>query len=244
MRKYGWISLILVGMLAVGGMLFQPFVSHADNPSAEAKRTLDVIGQATMVVKYDTATLSFGVSELHPTAVEAYQAMGKQMNAVVEALKSKGIKEEQLKTGTLSLQPEYEWLKEDGQKLRGFRATNSLSVETQELDQVAELMQIAVEAGANQVNGVSFSVKNKERLVQSALDLAVDNAKEKAERVAKRLGTQVAGVYSVQVHDQSGSPVRYEMARKTMAADSASSAPVFQGDGELSVSISVTFELR
>lgn len=244
MRKYGWISLMLVGMLTVGGLLFQPFVSHAENPSAETKRTLDVTGQATVVVKYDTATLSFGVSEIHPTAVEAYQAMGNQMNAVVKALKAQGIKEEQLKTGTLSLQPEYEWLKEEGQKLKGFRATNTLAVETRQLDQVAALMQTAVEAGANQVNGVSFSVKNNESLVEDALDLAVDNAKEKAERVAKRLGTAVAGVYSVQVHDRNSGPIRYESANKMMAMDGASSAPVFQGDGELSVSISVTFELR
>lgn len=246
MRRYGWVALLLIGMLAVGGALFRPHISAAEGESAATQRTLDVVGQGTVVMKYDTASLSFGVSELGATAVEAYAAMSAKMHEAAHVVQQKGIKPEQIKTGNFSIYAEYDWTQEGGQRLKGYRATNTVTVTTQKLDQVAELMQAVVGAGVNQIHGINFSVKDQEALIEQALDLAVDNAKARAERVAKRLGTSVAGVYKVNVNHYGGGPVAYDT--RSMKAEASmlagAPAPVFSGEGEISVTVSVTFELR
>jgi uncharacterized protein len=246
-KRLGIVAMLLVGAFALAATVFQPKTTLAETP-APIQRTLDVSGTGTLTVKYDTAEITLGVSELKPASGEAFAAMSTSMDKVVNALKAKGVKDLDLKTGTLQLNAEYDWTKEGQQQLRGFRATNTLHIRTKQLDKVADLVQVAVEAGANQLQGVRFLVEDTDKLLNDALDLAVDDAKAKAERVASRLGTKVVGVYRISVNDGGRGPVMYDAYRaeagyaKPMAA--APAAPVFSGTSEYTATVSVTFELQ
>ena len=210
LRRFGFVTLLLLGAMLVAGALGQPGVSFANTETAAAARTLEVTGRGLVMTKHDTATISLGFNSVQENAVSAFNTMAGSMNDVAVALKQMGIKDEQIMTGTLSLQPEYEWLKEGGQVLKGYRAINTVSITTQELNRIAEIIQVAIGAGANQLNGISFAVKDGDELIEQAIDMAVDDAKAKADRVAKRLGTEVVGVVRVSIQDEGRSMVKSE----------------------------------
>lgn len=244
MRRYrNWLVGLLLGAAMLTAFMFHPRATLAETPEPGS---LDVTGHGVMKVKYDQATINLGVTQLRETPTAAFNAMSEDMNKVAAALKAMGITEDQLKTGVLSLDAQYDWVQNEGQKLRGYRATNSITVTTQDLDKVATLIQTAVSNGANQLNGLSFSVKDTDALQNQALDLAVDDAKAKADRVAKRLGAVVAGPRRVTIQD-AGRPITYAPTAYAgaMKADAALPAPVFSGGTmEYSVTVSVTFDLR
>ncbi len=247
-KRFGLVALLLAGAFVLAATMFQPRPTLAEAP-AQPQRTLDVTGRGTLVVKYDTAEITVGVTELKEASGAAFAAMSTSMDRVVAALKAKGVKETDLKTGTLSLNAEYDW--KDGQQLlRGFRATNTLVITTKNLDKVAELVQVAVEAGANQLQGVRFKVEDTDALLNQALDAAADDARAKADRVAARLGTKVSGVYRITVIDGDRGPIIYDAYRAeagyaTKAMAAAAPAPaVYAGNSEYTATVSVTFELQ
>jgi uncharacterized protein YggE len=103
-------------------------------------------------------------------------------------------------------------------------------------------METAVTAGANQVQGVSFSLSDPSVLEGQATDAAIDNARAQADRAAKRLGTSVKGVQKVTVMNQSGPIV--PMYAKDMAYSTGSSPAVYSGSGEYSVAVSIVYEIQ
>ena len=244
LRRFGFVTLLLLGAMLVAGALGQPGVSFANTETAAAARTLEVTGRGLVMTKHDTATISLGFNSVQENAVSAFNTMAGSMNDVAVALKQMGIKDEQIMTGTLSLQPEYEWLKEGGQVLKGYRAINTVSITTQELNRIAEIIQVAIGAGANQLNGISFAVKDGDELIEQAIDMAVDDAKAKADRVAKRLGTEVVGVVRVSIQDEGRSMVKSESVGRADAGPAAMMAPVYSGTGEVRATVSFTFELK
>ncbi len=245
MKKFALVPVLLAALLLVTALFPSPSNAEASTTGSEPSRTISVTGQGRLTVKPDTATITFGVSEVKPTPSEAYTALSASLNKIAPAIKSMGLKDEQIQTSMFNLNAEYNWTQDKGQQLVGYRSTTTLTITTQNLDQVAGLIQTAVEAGANQLNGVSFSVKDTDKLLEQALDMAVDDAKAKAERVASRLGAQVVRVMTINVMDN-GTPMYVDRAMdeaKAMMAGAAP-APVFSGESSFSASVSVVFEIQ
>jgi len=244
--RNGLFTILLAGLLVLGIAAFNPQGAQVQAAEDDSPvRTLSVVGRGQLEVKPDTAVITVGVTEVKPTPIEAYNALSESINKVADAVKAKGVKEDNIRTSVFQLSPEYNWTQERGQELVGYRATNTLSITTQDLDKVADLIQATVEAGANDLRGINFTVKDTEKLLEEALKAAVADAKAKAELVAGEFGDKIARVQSVTVQDQGASLVRAE-AEAFMALDEAFKAavPVYSGTTTFSAVVSVTFELQ
>lgn len=244
--RNGLFTILLAGLLVLGLAAFSSQGAQVHAAEDDAVRTLSVTGRGQLEVKPDTAVITVGVTEVKPTPIEAYNALSESINKVAEAVMARGVKEGDLQTSVFQLTPEYNWTQERGQELVGYRATNTLSITTQDLDDVAGLIQAAVEAGANDLRGISFSVKDSAKLLEEALKLAVADARAKGELVAAEFGARIARVQSVSVQDQGSSMVRVE-AEAPMALDGAFKAapvPVYSGTTTFTATVSVTFELQ
>lgn len=241
MRKRAWILLTVVLLLTA---IFVPN-SYAEGtaPAAASQtvKTLEITGTGRISYTYDTAEITLGVSEIADSPTAAFKAMSAKINSVTSSAQTKGINQAALKTGNLSLYQEYDW-KDGVQTVRGYRATNTVTIKVKDLSRVPELMEAAINAGANMVEGVRFSLADPGALEGQALDAAIDNARAQADRVAKRLGTSVRGVQKVQVLGNSGPIYTYGLA---VRAESSAMAPsVYGGQGDYSVSVSIVFELQ
>lgn len=206
----------------------------------QASNTILVSGSGTASAQADEATIILGVQTEGEIASEASKRNAKSMNAIINALKSLGITEENMKTVSYSVRPIYS--PKNYTKIIGYRVTNMISVKVTDMDLIGAVIDAAVENGANRISGVSFglSQERREELVRKAYTAALKDAEDKATLIAKTLGLKITGVYSVSERVyQPYQPYRYEF-----AVEALKGTPIIGGKLSISVTVQViyTFE--
>lgn len=207
---------------------------------------LSVSGEGEVKVKPDTAYLSLGVETQARTAREAQQENARAMGAIVDRLQGLGLSKDDMQTTGVNLYPDYRY-DEKGPQLIGYRASNSLRVTVHDLNRVGEILDAAVAAGANQVQGVSFTVEDAAEARHEALARAVRDARGKAEAMAGAAGMGIAGIRAIVEGGASVPPViMRELYKSAAAAEPAAAAPtpVIPGDMTIRATVSVTYTIR
>lgn len=229
MRRIALVAGLLLAAAALAGAL-RPEGAAAVDPAADPD-TVTVTGTGSVEAVPDEARISAGVETRAATARAALAANAAAMRKVLNALRAKGAAD--VTTQTVSLSPSF-----DGQgQPNGWVATNVAGATTA-LGRAGELIDAAVEAGANTVSGPSLSRSDAERLYREALGKAVTDAKERAEILARAAGR---GVGRVTAMTESGAIAIPYAAKDAMASGEAT--PVVSGAQETIATVSVTFEL-
>lgn len=160
------------------------------------KRTLSVSGSASESVIPDTASINIGVLTQAATAREASEKNNEAMTSVINALKSIGLQDRDIRTSFLSIQPLYRSREEGAAIITGYSASNSVQVTTKTLNNLSDIVDGSVLAGANQINGITFSVseEKQKQIHDGLLAKAVSDASAKANRLAESLNVRIVGV--------------------------------------------------
>jgi hypothetical protein len=131
------------------------------------------------------------------------------------------------------------------QILIGYRVSNILSIQTDNIDSAGNIIDVAVSSGANRVDNVSFQLSD-EKLQKIGDDLiadAINDATQKAEKALLPLKQKIVGVKSVIVHDNMmpyyDSPMRASF--DGFAESSMKSAPIMSGEEEIRTDVSVVY---
>jgi uncharacterized protein YggE len=219
-----------VRILAIGIAILATPVAHA------ADRLVTVNGEATVNVAPDTAVIRVGVTSAARTAREAGDANGKQMTAVLAAIKDAGIAARDIQTSRLSLQPQYDPNRSGTARLLGFQATNQITVNIRDIEKLAGIIDQAISAGANEMSGLEFLVSQQSKLLDQARDEAIADARRKAELYAKAAGARLGAVVSISEEGSSPPP-------RPMQAMRAGAAPVAPGEQTLRAVVGVSYEL-
>lgn len=219
-------GLTTVALASVVGL---PDLAGAQEPGS-TDDTLTVSGVGTVGAVPDEAQLSFGVETRRPTAQAAVAANGDAMRRVISALRQAGARE--IATQWVSVYP---YTADDG-SVQGYVASNSVSASS-DVEDAAALIDAAAEAGANQVSGPGLSSSNAEALYRQALAKAVDEARARAEVLAKAAGRSLGRITTIVESGAQPVPV-YDR------AEAAAPTPIVPGQQETSATVSVTFSLR
>jgi uncharacterized protein YggE len=197
------------------------------------------VGQAQ--AKPDIASVSLGVQTQAPVARDAQTENSELMAKVIDAIKAMGIEDEDISTHGLSLRPRYD---REGQKVVAYLATNNVSVIVRDLDQVGEVLDAGFDAGANVAGGVQFSIADPTDSRNQAMELAVADARDRADVLAKAAGVTIVGVLSV-TEDSGG----YSSPRATNVMAFAESAamklatPIEPGELTIGVRVRVVYSI-
>ena len=229
------------------GVLCAGLVLGMAGCAAEAeKNTITAVGAGSVKVTPDMAKIYLGVNTVDETAEAAQEQNAETMAAVMEKLKSLGITEENMKTGSYSVYPNYYYDYQTGaQSITGYTVTNMVTVTTEKVDGVAEIIDSAAEAGSNINNGIDFTLKDKEEHYNTALKLAMENAAKKAGVMAESMGKtlgQTVDVKEYQSYDAYTSYAYYESAKGMGAARSDVSTPISYDDIEVTANVEVTYQ--
>lgn len=204
----------------------------------QTQPSLNLAASGEVRVAPDMATVTFGVVTEAPTAQAAMAQNAERMNAVSAALRRAGIAERDIQTSGLNLQAQYDYQENQPPKLRGYQASNRVTVRVMDLTKTGATVDAVVAAGVNQIDGVAFGLKDPTTAENEARRLAVRALQAKAQLYAEALGVTLGGVRSLNegggYTPQPPMPM-YAMRAQSMAADST---PV--SGGELSVKIDVT----
>ena len=218
-------------VVALAGAVGLPDLAGAQSAS-DAPDSVTVSGVGIVDAVPNEAKMSFGAETRRPTAQAAVAANGDAMRRILNALRQAGGRE--LQTQWVSV---YAVTDETGQ-VREYAASNSVSAVSDVAD-AAALIDAAAEAGANQISGPGLSSSNAEQLYRQALAKAVDDARLRAEALARAAGRSLGPITSMV---EGGSSTPEPMFRaEAQAADSAAIVP---GEQETSATVSVSFTLR
>jgi len=154
--------------------------------------TIVVTGLGSASAKPDQAELRLGVSTKGATATEALTKNAESMGRIMEKIKAMEMVEE-IETSRFSLRPDYSRMVE---KLEGLIVDHVFRVTTTDLDKVGEIIDKAVETGANKVEMINYTFKRDtlEELSKRARQKAMSDAKAKAETIADSLGVEIVGI--------------------------------------------------
>jgi uncharacterized protein YggE len=211
-----------------------PSGASGDTP-ATPDRSITVSGQGSVEAVPNQTAFTFGVTTRGKAAAQALQANSVDMAKVIAALKGAGVKAADLRTSYVSLSPV---TSEDGQTITGYSASNSVSATIDGIARAGEIVDVAVAAGANTVDGPALSIDDQDALYRSALKAAVADARKKADTLAEASGLQVGAVRSVIEGSSAPSPVPY-----TDAKAPAASTPIEPGMQEVMATVTVVFDV-
>ncbi len=215
--------LALAAALAIGGPAYSAHIDTAPPPYIE------VTAEAETRVAPDRAHLDFGVMTRADTGGNAAQQNAARMKAVLSAVRGALGTESQIGTGTYNVRAEYSQSREGGEpRIIGYVATNIVRLETPELGRIGELIDIAIKAGANQVQRIAFGLSDTAAPRRNALREAVLKAQSEAEAIAAALKLTLGPVQSIT--DQEAGPIRpYAQDAVLMRAQAGATTPVEPG---------------
>ena len=230
-------------LTAVATLALAPFASQAfaDTP-VPAATTLSLSVDGNAVATPDMATVSFGVQTQGNTAAEALKANNTRMTAVLAALKSAGIAAKDIQTSSLNLNPQYTYGNNVPPTLTGYQASDEVSVRVNDLVQTGPVIDQVVKAGVNQIESVTFGLKDSNAALDQARQNAVATLAQRASLYAAATGLHVVRLVSIEEgQTQSVVPPRPMFAMAKMASPAAT--PISEGELHLGVTVSATYEL-
>lgn len=159
---------------------------------------LTVNGTGVVTMDPDTAVLSLGVQESAIDVSEAQAEVNKKVAAVVEKLTSMGVKADDIHTGSIYIYKDYDYsssfVRTQDER---YVARYDIYFDTKDIDNAGKYIDAVFDAGANNFNNISFSASDTEKEKTRALELAVENAKVKADVLAAAAGMKVAGIEAI-----------------------------------------------
>jgi len=233
----GWLaSAILVALMAVGGvavLTHRPPVDAAASPST----LVTVVGSATTPVTPSTAEVNLGVTASASSAASAMSEVSRKVSAVFQGLTAAGVPASDIETGQLSLFPQY--APGSVGRIAGYQASENLRVVITQLARVGSLIDTAVAAGANQVEGVSFLPAHPHQVAEAAYQRALADAKSQAQMLAQAEQDHVLGVVSIDTTQSAvpRSPMFAQPAPRTVAV------PIYPGQQREVTTVTVRFRI-
>ena len=167
--------------------------------SADSKRVTRVMVTGDSIVKAqpDSATLMISVVTQAKRAIDAQQDNASKSDAVIRAIKA-AVPGAEVKTSGYNVQPQRVYRENQPPTITGYEARNTVTVTLSDLKKVGTVIDAASQAGANDIGGVMFTLKQDRPARDQALSEATSEAISKARVIAQALGGRVVRIVEVQ----------------------------------------------
>ena len=216
------------------------------NNATTNTNTLSLTGAATNTVKPDKVTVSLGVETTDKTANAALAANSKIMNLVLDRLKAAGVKDNETSTSSFSISPNYNYSLPSSSRITGFTVSNSIQIQSTNINNTSKWIDVAIAAGANTVDRIDFALSDKklEKTKNSLIRQAIQDARAKADIVASAAGVKVVGIRSINLNEVAiqPPPPPIPLAAQSLAtAEKARPTPIISGQEEITTNIGIIF---
>lgn len=243
------ISLAKKMLLALLVVTMCGFTSTAFAHGDIVDEVVSVTGIASMTVPPDKATISMGVEKTGATAIEARNVATDAVNKMIRKLNFLGVKDSAIKTANYYVRANYVTVNKKS-KISNYTFNYTVNVEVEKIKNIGKIIDGMYEAGANNMNSVQFSLKNREAIERKLLALAVKNAQQKAEIVAVAGGRNLGVLQSVFINDAEGeshesrNAVALYMAKSSLGTPLQGNTNIMNGELTLKVKLYAKFDLK
>ena len=191
----------------------------------------------------DIASINLGVMTEGKTAADALAANATRMTAVVASLKKAAVAEKDIQTSNLSVNPQYRYVENQAPVLIGYQVSNQVTVAVRDLKKLGAAVDATVNAGANQVNGISFGLADPSAAENAAREAAVRALSAKADLYAQATGYRVLRLVTLSEGGGHSPQPPMPMAAMAMRSEAKDSSPVSGGELNIRIDISAIYEL-
>ncbi len=240
-------AMVLLMMFAssVVGQEAQPAGWSVFQPS------LSVSGVGEVSVKPDRAVIRLGAVAQAKDAQAAQREVNQTLGKVLDAITAAGVAAPNITTAGLSLYPVYSdragSVREADQPIEpriiGYRASNTVQVQVDDLNLVGTVIDAGVNAGANQLESLSFELKDDSRAREQALQQAAQKAQAKARTIAHAMGTNLGPILDIQEGGVNVAPPVPFVGRSAMAM-AERSTPIEPGQIRVEATLTVRYGIK
>jgi uncharacterized protein YggE len=250
-------------MLLLGGALILT-LAHPNPPTAAAQaeapapqaqvgseRSITVVGEGQVKIQPDMAQVNIGIEVISDTVKGASSLGADTMAAVMTALKEQGVADKDMQTSGYSVWVERPYGPDGPAPDRApiYHVSNSVSVTIRDLDKVGSVLDAAIEAGANNIYGVTFSLVDPTPLMAQAREKAVADAQAKAQDLAELNGVNLGDVVSVSEVIGSGTSGGYypgfgRLAVAAQGMGGGGGGPISPGELQMISQLQITYAIQ
>lgn len=235
--------LLTCSLLIASTFAFPTFADDDD----EHIPTLTVSGTAVVTAAPDQAKIRLAVVTEGKDASDVARDNARLTTAVIRALVGAGADEDDIDTASFSVEPQYDYNNRNRESrpptIIGYRVSNEVLVSTLDLDNAGELIGAGIEAGANRVNGLRFTLRDNTSQRAEAIAIATAAARSDAEALAEAAGISLESVHRIDLVPSYVQPVQREfIGRSAMALDSAA-PPINPGDIEVRAQVNIVYRI-
>ena len=243
LSKKGFIMKKLLLIIGIFLLLTSTAQSQQDKRRPRVP-SITVNGEAMISAEPDQAQIDIGVVTQARSAPEASKENAERLSRVLTEVKKLLGKSDEVKTSGYSLTPNYRYPQGGKPEIVGYTASNTVRIKTNTLDLVGRLIDGAMQAGANNVNRLVFTLKDEQGAQLEALRQASAKAKSKAEAVAASLGLKVVRIAAINEGERTIQPIyRQAMAARGETLAAQAPTPVEPGTVDVRSTVSLTAEV-
>ncbi|MGB9847725.1 MAG: SIMPL domain-containing protein [Minisyncoccia bacterium] len=244
--QYSLAAFLIVAALV--GLIFGWSI-YLRSQNLTSPNSLVVSAEGKVYAKPDLAIIEASVITQNKDFKTVQLENDRKMQRMINFLKESGIEDKDIKTIQYNLQPQYDysWCRTSEYpiycppKLVDYIFTQTVQIKIRDLSRAGDIVGNLTNYGANQISNISFTVENIDEYQAQARKEAIEKAQNKALSIAKATGVKIGRIISINENSNNYFPVR-TMAKEDLVA--GSNAAIEAGTNEISVSISLTYELK
>lgn len=243
---------IVIFSLFLSTKIVSEVVTWYESDRADITNTISVEATGEIVAVPDVATFSFGIIEESESVESAQSEASKTMNLAIALLSEKGVDGDDIKTIEFSVNPKYEYgfcrgfdCPPQTRELVGYEVSQSVQVKVRDTSKAGEILAGITALEVSSIGGLNFTIDDTDALKAEARSIAVKNAKDKAEKLAKDLGVKLKKVVSFSEDGDRGGPFYAEVKSFGIGGGAASVIPDLPaGENTITSRVYITYEIK
>lgn len=208
--------------------------------------TITVSGEAHLQETSQIATFTAGVTAYNDDKDTAVNEVNENIDSIIKSVKEFGIDGDDIQTQNASVNQRVDAVFEDNTrsvKTGQWQANNTIQITLRDVEKASALTDLLNQSEATTVYGPRFSLDETQDAEVLLLEQAIENAREKAEKIAKSSKRKLGKVITVSEGSQSPAGI-YRSLPEAGGGDTSISAPIEPGTETVYKNVTVTFELR
>jgi uncharacterized protein len=249
-NKISFIVVLLLASLVLSACAGAVRAADNSSPSAlqttePSLRTLSVNGSASVSLKPDIAYIYIGVHSESEDATQAVTVNSERTQELIDALMAAGIAANDIQTTNFSVYPRQDY-SPSGEALDTitFVVDNTVYVTLRDIDQIGELLNEAMGAGANSISGITFDVEDKSSSLSEARGQAILDARAQAEELAEAAGLSLGDIRAINSYSATPPQPVYGAGYFAVEQAMGGSVPISPGQMTITMEVNVVYEIQ
>lgn len=236
---------LTAGFLAATTLAIQPVRASTGllQENQPFRRTISVVGVGRASASPDIARITLGMDIVNPRLSAALTEVNRKTAAIMAALEKAGVQKKDIRTAEFNVFPQQAYSPSGPGPITGYRVINTMRVTVRDLDNAGAVLDAAINAGANTIQGLVFTIEDVKPIEANARKDAMADARAKAEALANEAGAKVGRVLTISEIIAS-SPAPVFQAAVPAAEGMGGGVSIAPGTQDVTVQVQVTYEIE